>query len=235
MTSGAGPVGTRRVAATREQILVAAERLFAEQGTAAVSHRRISEAAGQGNNTAVGYHFGTKAALVRAIVRKHQERIEHERGAMADRTDRSTEVRDWVACLVLPTTRHLADLGPPTWFGRFSAQIMTDPAYRGIAVAESLHSPALLRATDALVRCLPELPQEVRRERRDMSRLLLVHTIAERERALADGGSTRRASWEQAATGLIDAITGLWLAPATPAVPDAAREEISHGGEEDAS
>ena len=60
-----------RAHATRELILTAAEQLFAEHGVVAVSNRQVSEAAGQGNNTAVGYHFGTKADLVRAIARKH--------------------------------------------------------------------------------------------------------------------------------------------------------------------
>ncbi|MDU0294099.1 TetR family transcriptional regulator, partial [Saccharothrix longispora] len=53
-----------RVGATRLRLLAAAERLFAERGLYAVSNRQISAEAGQGNNAAVGYHFGTKADLV---------------------------------------------------------------------------------------------------------------------------------------------------------------------------
>lgn len=70
---------TRRdeqVSATREALLTAAERLFAEHGVHAVANRQISEAAGQGNNAAVSYHFGTKVDLVRAIARRHAEGIE---------------------------------------------------------------------------------------------------------------------------------------------------------------
>jgi AcrR family transcriptional regulator len=44
-----------------------------------VSNRQISEAAGQGNNTAVGYHFGTKTDLIRAILRRHREPVEARR------------------------------------------------------------------------------------------------------------------------------------------------------------
>ncbi|MEV0038015.1 TetR family transcriptional regulator, partial [Streptomyces sp. NPDC050804] len=51
-------VRAERGDATRELILVTAERLFAEHGVFAVSNRQVSEAAGQGNNAAVGYHFG---------------------------------------------------------------------------------------------------------------------------------------------------------------------------------
>ncbi|MEU7990917.1 TetR/AcrR family transcriptional regulator [Streptosporangium canum] len=209
-------VRAERVGATRESILTAAERLFAEHGVVAVSNRQVSEAAGQGNNAAVGYHFGTKADLVRAIVRKHAEQIEQVRLRMLAEIGDSSDVRDWVACLVRPSAEHLAALGsPPTWYARFGAQVMTDPALREIMVDESLTSPSLHRVIDGLNRCLPELPAEVRAERGDMARQLMVHMYAERERALAEGAPTPRSSWHDAATGLIDAIVGLWLAPVT--------------------
>ncbi|MEV0968315.1 TetR/AcrR family transcriptional regulator [Microtetraspora glauca] len=209
-------VRAERVSATREQILTAAERLFAEHGVFAVSNRQVSEAAGQGNNAAVGYHFGTKADLVRAIVRKHAERMERIRRRMLAEVGDSAELRDWVACLVHPITEHLAALGNPTWFARFGAQVMTDPALRAIMIDEALTSPTLLQILDGLNRCLPELPVEVRAERGDMTRQLMMHVCADRERALADGGPTPRSSWHSAGTGLVDAIVGLWAAPVTP-------------------
>lgn len=204
-----------RIRATREAILVAAERLFAEHGVFSVSNRQISEVAEQGNNTAVSYHFGSKAELVRAIVRKHTESIEERRERMLAEIGGSSEVRDWVACLIRPSAEHLAELGTPSWFARFSAQVLTEPSLREIAINESLSSPALHRIVDGLYRCLPELPQEVGAERADMARQLMVHMNAERERALAEGTATPRSSWDDAATGLIDAVVGLWLAPVT--------------------
>lgn len=204
-----------RAHATRELILTAAERLFAEHGVFAVSNRQVSEAAGQGNNTAVGYHFGTKADLVRAIARKHSAPIEEIRQRLVAEIGDSTDLRDWVGCLVRPVAQHLDAVGSPTWFARFGAQTMTDPAFREIMVDESLSSPSLVRIVEGLRRCLPDLPPEVRAERGDMARQLLVHMMAERERALAEGTPTPRANWRDAATGLIDALVGLWLAPIT--------------------
>jgi AcrR family transcriptional regulator len=205
-----------RGSATRELILSTAERLFAEHGVFAVSNRQVSEAAGQGNNAAVGYHVGTKLDLIRAIVRKHTDQIERLRGQMLAEIGDSTDLRDWVTCLVRPSTEHLAALGNPTWFARFGAQLMTDPALREIMFEESLSSSAALQQVVAgMFRCLPDLPADVRQERGDMARQLMVHMIAERERALAEGTPTPRASWHEAGTGLIDAIVGLWLAPVT--------------------
>lgn len=204
---------TVRSDATKERILTTAEQLFAEHGVYGVSNRQISEAAGQGNTAAVGYHFGTKQDLVRAIARKHAAEIEVIRARMVAETTGSTDVRDWVACMVHPTAEHLDNLGCPTWFARFNAQVMTDPALREIMSEESSTSPSLVEALDCLNRCLPALPTDVLAERGDMTRQLLVHITAERERALSDGTPTPRANWTQASTGLIDAITAIWLAP----------------------
>ncbi|MFE5243533.1 MULTISPECIES: TetR/AcrR family transcriptional regulator [unclassified Streptomyces] len=205
-----------QVSETRERILHAAERLFAERGVYAVSNRRVSEAAQQGNNTAVGYHFGTKADLVRAIARKHSHRIEEARARLLAEIGDSTDTGDWVACLVRPTTEHLAAPGGPTWFARFCAQVITDPALRDILAEESLASPATRRTLEGLNRCLPDLPADIHAERGAMARNLILHTCAERERDLAENIPAARASWHDTATGLIDAIVGLWTAPVTP-------------------
>jgi AcrR family transcriptional regulator len=212
MIMAGGTVRTERAQATRDAILAAAERLFAEHGVITVSNRQISEAAGQGNNTAVGYHFGTKADLVRAIVDKHQAQVERLREAMVAEAGDSIDLRVWVACLVRPVTKHLDELGNPTWYGRFAAQVMADPELRTVMVDEALSSPGLRAALDGINRCLPDLPAPIRAERDDMARHLIVQMTAERERALAEKRPTPRCSWHDAATGLIDAIVGIMRA-----------------------
>lgn len=212
---GGGTVRAVRVQETRELIMSAAERLFAEHGVTAVSGRQVGEAAGQGNTAVVGYHFGTKTGLIRAIIRKHNDDIERIRAVMTAQAAGSAGLRDWVSCLVRPATEHLATLGSPTWYARFGAQVMTDPVLRSIMIEESLSSPATHQILDGLNRCLSDLPAQVRAERDDMAQQLLVHMIAERERALAEGTATPRDSWHDAASGLIDAITGLYQAAVT--------------------
>jgi AcrR family transcriptional regulator len=204
-----------RVNATRELILTTAERMFAERGVHEVSNRQISEAAGQGNNTAVGYHFGTKVDLVRAIVHKHAGPIEERRKELVVEVEGSTAVRDWVTCLVRPATDHMAGLGNPSWLARFNAQLMNDPVLREVQIEESLTSPTLRQILDGLNGCLAELPIPVRMERGDMARHLIVQMCAEYERALAEGTPTARATWQEMADGLIDGIVGLWTAPVT--------------------
>ncbi|MFB4280469.1 MULTISPECIES: TetR family transcriptional regulator [unclassified Nonomuraea] len=206
---------TERAQETREAILDAAERLFAEHGVGEVSNRQIGEAAGQANNFAVGYHFGTKADLVRAIVRRYTTETEQRRLRMLAEMGDATDLRAWVSCLVRPATDHLDALGVPSWRARCLAQVNTVPALRQIVIDESVATPSMRRSLEGMFRLLPGLPEEVHAERSDMSRLLVVHILAERERALQEGGPTARTSWEATALGLIDALAGLWLAPVT--------------------
>lgn len=216
MTSGGAGVRAERAAETREAIMDAAERLFAEHGLAAVSSRRISEAAGQGNNAAVGYHFGTRTDLIRALLDRGTGPIEHIRERMLAQVGDSDDVRDWVECLVRPATEYLASLGTRSWLARFVAQVMTDPVLREVVSAAAVDRPPLRRTLDELGRRLPRLPRPVRHERADMARLLIVHTCAERERVLPEDAGALQSSWQHTATSLTDAITGLLLAPFTP-------------------
>src|ERR1700709_782551 len=145
MTTVGRAVRSERAGSTQEAILVAAERLFAEHGVYAVSNRQVSEAAGQGNNAAVGYHFGTKTDLVRAIEQKHRVPIERLLARMMTETGESTELRDWIACMVYSLTEHLDQLGNPTTYARFAAQALADPTYQKIVVKDALGSASLLR------------------------------------------------------------------------------------------
>jgi AcrR family transcriptional regulator len=211
--TAARALSSDRSSGTREVILLAAERLFAERGMRAVSNRQISEAAQQGNNAAVCYHFGTRTDLLRAIESKHRGPIEELRGRMLDEIAGSTDLRDWVATLVCPLTEHLADIGIPSFYARFAAQAMADPTHRHVVTKDALASPHLVQAINGINNCLPELPKRVRFERIVMARNLLMHTCAEHEGELAEHGPKARSSWPVAGEGLIDAIVGLWEAP----------------------
>lgn len=206
-----------RSSETRESILVTAERLFALHGVAAVSNRQISEEAGQSNNFAVGYHFGTKQDLIVAIIRRHHLPIEQRRSEMLAQLDGSTALADFMACLVRPTTEYLASLGQPTWYARFVAQVTTDPVLRALFIDEVRNSSvSMQRSIEGMSRHMSHLPERVQRERGDMCRLLIVHICAEHERAIQEGSAPGESTWNATADGLIDALVGLLLAPVSP-------------------
>ncbi|MHB9863201.1 TetR family transcriptional regulator [Streptomyces sp. YIM S03343] len=206
-----------RSTATRAAIMAAAERLYAEHGLAMVSNRQIGEAAGQGNTTVVSYHFGSRTALMRAIMAQHGQRIDKIRRRHVEAVGHSDDVRDWVRCLVRPVTEHLGSLDQPSWQARFAVQVLTDPLMRALVTDESLTRESLRHTLQELGRCLEETtPAHVRRVRGDMARDLITHTCAERERTLAAGTAEPNTSWQSTAQALEDALVGLLTAPTTP-------------------
>lgn len=208
-----GGVRTARAEETRDALLAVAERLYAEQGLHTVSNRHVSEAAGQGNNAAVAYHFGAKADLVRAIVEKHSKLIDDNRAAEVDRVAGSDDLRDWVACLISPFVDHLSSLGTPSWYARFAVQVIADPTLRAIMYENAGESPSLKTTLAGMNRCLPDLSPDVRRARSGMARNLMMHMCAERELEVAQQHPERPTNWDDFGIDLVDAVVGMWQAP----------------------
>ncbi|WP_370507155.1 TetR/AcrR family transcriptional regulator [Mycobacterium sp. SA01] len=215
MVSPAKDQRTDRSSVTRDALLVAAERLFAEHGMHAVSNRQISEAAGQGNNAAACYHFGSRADLLRAIETRHRTAIDAIRLRKLEEISSNQELRDWIGVLVYPFTEHLEALGTPTSYARFAAQAMADPSYRELVVAGALTSDLMLKTVRGINRCLPDRPKRVRLGRWMMASNLLMHTCAEIEGELAIGKPSVSSNWSVVAEELITALVGLWEAPPT--------------------
>jgi AcrR family transcriptional regulator len=76
--SPAGPIGHKVQAGTREKLMSAAERLFAERGVESVSIRDIAAAAGV-NSALIAYHFGGKEELFVAVYKAIADPINTER------------------------------------------------------------------------------------------------------------------------------------------------------------
>ena len=71
---------------TKDRILDAAERLFADHGFGATSMRAITSDA-EVNLAAINYHFGTKEALIEAVFARRLGPLNRERLAALDRVD----------------------------------------------------------------------------------------------------------------------------------------------------
>lgn len=226
------PPRTAPARGTRELLLATAERLFAERGVHAVSNRQIGEAAGQGNNTAVSYHFGSKQELVRAIMRQHSEAIDVIRARLIAAIRDPEDLREWVVVAVRSVTEHLEGLGRPSWYARFVAQITADPALHQLDTEAHLAAaPSLRRLREGMAACLPDLPEELGAARGTMTRHLITQTTVDRERQLAEHPETTPGSWEDTADALIEAILAIWRAPAAGDASSAERRGSPTGSE----
>ncbi|WP_432925053.1 helix-turn-helix domain-containing protein [Microbispora sp. CA-135349] len=100
---------------TVRRLVDAAEHLFAERGIDAVSLREINAAAGQRNSTALQYHFGDRAGLLKAVLAKHRPEIEARRHQLLDEYEargplpQADALRSLAAALVRPAAAKLAD------------------------------------------------------------------------------------------------------------------------------
>ena len=197
--------------ATRDLLLRTAERLYAERGLAQVSNRQIVEAAGQANNSALSYHVGTRTDIVHAISRAHAAPIAERTRELVEGVRGSSSPHDHVASLVLPYTEHLATLGNPSWFARFTAQVSTDPVYADSVRSAPSLAPFFDEGIAAVWAHVPDLPAREAELRGRTARLAIIHTCAEQERTAADTATP--ADWTLIGTALTDAVTGLLLAP----------------------
>jgi AcrR family transcriptional regulator len=96
---------------TRDRLIAAAEELFAAQGIQAVSLREIVRASGARNTTALQYHFGDRAGLVRAVLEKHHLDVDTRRHALLDAYEANDQpdLRALADALVQPLAAKLAD------------------------------------------------------------------------------------------------------------------------------
>jgi AcrR family transcriptional regulator len=126
----AGPSDGRERRDGRTRLLDAAERLLDEQGIDGPSARTIATAAGHGNTAAVLYHFGSREALVEAVLTRRAAEVEARRQTAVDELlaagDADTRAALWA--LVSPLADMLATVEGRR-FLRVLHQATTHPAY----------------------------------------------------------------------------------------------------------
>ncbi len=211
----AGTTGTTGSARSREAMILAAERLIAERGVAAVSLREIGAAAGQRNNSAAQYHFGSKAGLVEAIFAFRMAAINDRRlAALAelDATGRSRDVRGLVEAYVRPLADSFGDSPGERWYLRFLARVAGDPQFSGHGPGNREFTAGLDDVLHRLDQALADVPEVIRGERLTAMGTLLVHTLATFEAAGHD-----RPVLALLTADLVDMATALLTAPVSPA------------------
>jgi AcrR family transcriptional regulator len=99
---------------TRDRILDAAERLFAEQGFYVTTLRAITQAA-EVNLAAVNYHFGSKQALVIAVFQRRLDELSSQRLARLDQAHNRHEppvLEDVLDAFVYPAMALMGEQKP---------------------------------------------------------------------------------------------------------------------------
>ncbi|UCE85942.1 MAG: TetR family transcriptional regulator [Deltaproteobacteria bacterium] len=170
---------------TKERILDAAERIFAERGFAGTSLRAVTSAADV-NLAAVHYHFGSKEALLQEILHRRVAPINQERAKRLDRIEaRAAEeppsVEEIVAAFLEPAVQ-LGD-GPES-DGRavraLAARIYGEPRELVEPMIREEFGDLSRRFVALLGRARPELSRSEIESRFQFAVGVLIFVIAER-------------------------------------------------------
>src|SRR5690606_12770940 len=187
----------------REQIKLAARRLFAERGFDGVTVSEIVEASGQKNHGALSYYFSTKEALVRELVVDGAKLIDTRRNAFLDRLEAAggpKDIRDVVEVLVYPSI-NLAEETETAEdsYIRFIALLGMSHREFFMEAVENRWNSGYLRCLAHLRRLMPPMPVAAKNQRFIFLRAFLTSVIAAREAALADR-SQPHPMWRSEAT-----------------------------------
>jgi len=114
----------------RQALIEAARTLFAQRGIEGVSIRELGRAAEQRNNNAVQYHFGTREALLLAVLEPHNDRVGARRAALLDEVEAEAEAapstRSLARALVCPSAAMLENAAGRHYL-RIVAELIADP------------------------------------------------------------------------------------------------------------
>lgn len=197
---------------TRAQLIVAAERLFAERGIEGVSLREINLAAKQRNTSAAHYHFGSKDALVDAIFEYRRSEIGRRRDEMLDALEaegRTGDIRALAAALVTPLAPEIQHDEDGGHYLEFLAHLfLTSPAKVGDILRK--HQAGETRWASLFTAAMPGIPRSLL-----WTRLLLMgrHVVISLAIYQRRGLVVDDVGFEAYLSDMIDAVAGYLSAP----------------------
>lgn len=205
---------------TREQLILAAERLFAAEGLNNVSLRQINTAAGQRNSSAAHYHFGSKQSLVEAIEAYRNQRIDDVRRralAALRAAGRGSDVRGLVDVVVRPLVTGVDDETHSGNYLRFLSQTLGHPQLDLQAMWRQLLTEGLSECYHALRTALPAVPEDLFGARFGLLWELAIHSLADRARiAERSPGTIAHSDPGLYLDNLIDVLAAGLQAPISP-------------------
>ncbi|MFI1379482.1 TetR/AcrR family transcriptional regulator [Embleya sp. NPDC020886] len=208
---------------TRARILDAAERLFAERDTAQVSLREIGAAAGQRNNSAVQYHFGTRDVLVRALYEDRLAPLNARRLELLATLDAEGvgDLGALVDAYLRPLAEAMRDGDRAGHYARFVHRYTLEGAPFSPPLGEDVVGgirEVTARIDAALAAGEPALPAGTRASRLRLMQLLITATLADVEGRL-DEASELPLPFDELTADLRQAAVGLLCAPAASPAP----------------
>lgn len=215
-SANAASSSARSGAVARLKIMAAAEWLFAEQGIEAVSLRQIAVAAGNGNNNAVKYYFGSKGGLIDAIFEHRVLQMEDVRRADLEQAREQNKLDDALTLtqiLCLPHLQLRNTEGKHPYAG-FISQYLTRYRARGMLHAADILSESGLVLTELLSlieQRIAYVPNALVNSRIALSNLVFVNMLVRWDNMPA--AEQRATDFDELVLDTLEISTGLLCAP----------------------
>lgn len=212
---------------TRVALILAAERLIAENGIDGVSLRQINAEAGQRNLSAAHYHFGSKDALIRSIYEYRLGSVNRRRQAMLDAIHAdglAEDMRSVVATIVRPIVDEIEGSDGGSFYIRFLAQAIGHPQGSTRRYFDSAVTEATSEAYELIARARPDISDRILGQRFGLIWEMIIHSLADRERYRVEHESKANGASDAFVNNLIDVVAGALMAPVSPETGDARRD-----------
>ena len=204
---------------TRSQIKAAAQLLFARHGVDAVTIQQIVTAAGQRNNAALHYHFGSKQELIRQLVVDGAAVLDQRRQGMLREIEASggpSTIREILLVLVMP----VIELGDDDrWRGyvRFTSNLQASDRKMLRAALNNRWNAGYVACFAHLQRMLP-LPAELVEQRLSIFSIYANAILSAREAALETRKRARNRLWDRhfAIENILDTLEAAITCPPSP-------------------
>ncbi len=206
---------------TRRELLLAAERVFATRGIASATIKEINKEAGQRNESAIHYHFGSRDAIIEALIEMRTTPINALREQMLrEARERANgkplDSKTIVRCTLMPLVRMAFNEEGPHYYVRFLAQLRLDSAAWRKFSGRS-HDSGLIGCVNALLEAKPFIPPPIIRQRFRLMFYMHLTALAALEQSQAEKGNRSYSpEFEVRVEELVTAAAAIFDAPLSP-------------------
>ena len=204
----------------KQAILDAAAILIDERGVDNVTAQDINQASGHRNRSAVQYHFGSRDAVIQAVMARSMQPLDAERNLLLDHLERTgtrLTPRDALEVVVSPLAAQLRSPEGRRYL-RLGAQLINHPRFVRDAGDTIMVNTSISRCARYILPVLDHLPARVAAERTSQVASFVIRALGDQCRLMDSDRKTRPIlSVEDFSTNLVDTVMAILQAPSSVA------------------
>ncbi|MFK0573506.1 TetR/AcrR family transcriptional regulator [Endozoicomonas sp.] len=165
---------------TRQKLVDAAEKLFAEKGLESTSLFDVLKVSGVKNRSALQYHFKDKAGLINAVLNKHSGIIADYRSQMIDQLQQEQQwtLHQVVNVMVAPLAEKLCPDAGGREFLKIHSQLMVSEQYSQLRLQRPELQSEAKRIQSLLSPFVKDISEQSIHARVALIDCLLIHGLA---------------------------------------------------------